>query len=118
MWNHNDGRGAEHVNSAGGGVRADLDGRLALDAALAFPLERAGLQTSRGDPRLLVTLTSRIHPVEVIMTKLHSQPCDALLDAGDRHRLAGRRESGGGAGAARHGDELVGRGNDHQRRSP
>ena len=62
VWNHNDGRGAERVRSAGGGVRADLDTRFRLDAALAFPLVRAGLQTKRGDPRLLVTLTSRFIP--------------------------------------------------------
>ena len=48
--------------SAGGGVRANLGSRFRLDAALAFPLERAGLQTKRGDPRLLVTLTSRLIP--------------------------------------------------------
>ena len=62
VWNHGDGRGAERVTSAGGGVRADVSSRLRLDAALAFPLERAGLQTQRGDPRLLVTLTSRFIP--------------------------------------------------------
>ena len=62
VWNHNDGRGAERVTSAGGGVRGDFGGRFALDAALAFPLERAGLQTERGDARLLVTLTSRLIP--------------------------------------------------------
>ena len=62
VWNHDDGRDAERVTSVGGGVRADLDTRFRLDAALAFPLERAGLQTKRGDPRLLVTLTSRFVP--------------------------------------------------------
>ena len=62
VWNHNDGGGSEHLQSAGGGVRADLGSRLQLDAALAVPLERAGLQTKRGDPRLLVTLTSRFIP--------------------------------------------------------
>ena len=62
VWNHDDGRGAERVRSAGGGVRADLDSRFRIDAALAVPLKRAGLQTERGDPRLLVTLTSRFIP--------------------------------------------------------
>ena len=62
VWNHDDGRSAERVRSAGGGVRADLDSRFRIDAALAVPLVRAGLQTKRGDPRLLVTLTSRFIP--------------------------------------------------------
>ena len=62
VWNRKDGRGAERVRSVGAGVRADLDTRFRLDAALAVPLVRAGLQTKRGDPRLLVTLTSRFIP--------------------------------------------------------
>jgi hemolysin activation/secretion protein len=33
-----------------------------LDVALAVPLERAGIQTRRPDPRLLVTLTTRLLP--------------------------------------------------------
>ena len=62
VWNRKDGRGAERVRSLGAGVRADLDTRFRIDAALAVPLVRAGLQTKRGDPRLLVTLTSRFIP--------------------------------------------------------
>ncbi len=62
VWNQHDGQGAERLTSAGGGIRADLDSHFRLDAALAVPLERAGLQTRRGDPRLLVTLTSRLIP--------------------------------------------------------
>jgi len=50
------------VKSAGGGVRAEFGGRFRLDAALAVPLEKAGLEHKKGDARFLVTLTSRILP--------------------------------------------------------
>ncbi len=62
VWNRNIGDDPDHLKSAGGGVRADLNGRLRIDAAVAFPLERAGLQEKKGDPRLLLTLTSRLLP--------------------------------------------------------
>ena len=62
VWNRNLDGDPDHLKSAGGGIRADLDGRFRLDAAVAVPLERAGLQTKKGDPRLLVTLTSRLFP--------------------------------------------------------
>ncbi|MDQ3075016.1 MAG: ShlB/FhaC/HecB family hemolysin secretion/activation protein [Pseudomonadota bacterium] len=62
VWNRNLGGDRDHLKSIGGGVRADFDSRFRLDAALARPLERAGLQTKKGDPRLLVTLTSRLLP--------------------------------------------------------
>ena len=62
VWNRKIGGDDEHLKSVGGGVRAELDGRFRLDAAMAVPLERAGLQTKKGDPRLLVTLTSRLFP--------------------------------------------------------
>jgi hemolysin activation/secretion protein len=48
--------------SAGGGVRASLGDAARLEALVAVPLERAGLQTKRGDPRLLVSLTTRLWP--------------------------------------------------------
>ena len=62
VWNKNDGIGAEHLKSAGGGVRAELGDRFRLDSALAVPLEKAGILNRKGDIRLLVTLTSRILP--------------------------------------------------------
>jgi len=62
VWNRNIGNDPDHLKSAGGGLRADLNGRFRLDGAVAFPLERAGLQTKKGDPRLLLTLTSRLLP--------------------------------------------------------
>ncbi len=54
--------GRQSLTSVGGGVRASLGDRLRLDVAFAVPLDRAGLQTSRPDPRLLVSLTTRLWP--------------------------------------------------------
>ena len=53
---------SDHLLSAGGGVRADLSDRFRLDAALAVPLEHAGLLSRKGDTRFLVTLTTRLLP--------------------------------------------------------
>ena len=52
----------EHVKSAGGGLRAALNDRLAIDAAVAVPLEKAGIDHKRGSPRFLLTLTTRLLP--------------------------------------------------------
>ncbi len=52
----------QHLKSAGGGLRAGLDERLAIDAAVAVPLERAGIDNRRGSPRFLLTLTTRLLP--------------------------------------------------------
>jgi hemolysin activation/secretion protein len=62
VWNRNDGQGADHLKSAGGGVRAELSDRFRLDGTIAVPLEKTGLENRKGDVRLLVTLTSRILP--------------------------------------------------------
>ena len=61
VWNKGPG-GSDRLSSAGGGVRAELGDRFRLDATMAVPLERAGLQTKRGNPRFLLTLTTRILP--------------------------------------------------------
>jgi len=61
-WNKNDGGGAQHLKSAGGGLRADLSDRLRFDTLLAVPLEKTGFANQKGDVRLLVTLTGRILP--------------------------------------------------------
>ena len=52
----------DRLSSVGGGVRAGWGDRARLDLALAVPLGRAGLQTERPDPRLLVSLTTRLWP--------------------------------------------------------
>jgi hemolysin activation/secretion protein len=54
--------GPQHLASAGGGVRAAFGDRARLEATLAAPLERAGLETKRPGPRLLVSLTTRLLP--------------------------------------------------------
>jgi hemolysin activation/secretion protein len=61
-WDKNDGEGAHHLKSAGGGVRAEMSDRFRLDGTIAVPLEKAGIDNSKGDVRLLLTLTSRILP--------------------------------------------------------
>ncbi|HEV2748050.1 MAG TPA: ShlB/FhaC/HecB family hemolysin secretion/activation protein [Allosphingosinicella sp.] len=53
----------QNLSSVGGGVRALFGDRVQLDVALAVPLERAGmLVRERPDPRLLVSLTTRLWP--------------------------------------------------------
>ena len=53
----------KHLTSAGGGIRGELSDRAALDAAIAFPLERTGMiDRHKGDPRFLLTLTTRLLP--------------------------------------------------------
>lgn len=54
--------GKQHLYSIGGGVRAVYGDRAQLDAVLAVPLTRAGLLTERPDPRLLISLTTRLWP--------------------------------------------------------
>ena len=58
----NAGEVGRNLTSVGGGVRAVLGDRGQLDVVLAVPLERAGLQTRRADPRLLISLTTRLWP--------------------------------------------------------
>ena len=62
VWDRNDGEGARHLKSAGGGIRAELADRFRLDGTIAVPLEKSGFDDRKGDVRLLVTLTSRILP--------------------------------------------------------
>ena len=61
VWNKKSG-GSDHLKSAGGGIRGQLDNRLSLDAAIAVPLERAGPINRKGSPRFLLTLTTRLLP--------------------------------------------------------
>jgi hemolysin activation/secretion protein len=53
--------GREHLNSIGGGARVNWN-RFVLDAGLAVPLTRVGPLNQRPDPRLLVSLTTRLWP--------------------------------------------------------
>jgi len=53
--------GRKRLDSVGGGARIAFN-RFALDAALAIPLTRAGLENRRPDPRFLISLTTRLWP--------------------------------------------------------
>jgi hemolysin activation/secretion protein len=50
----------DDLYSVGAGARTSFDGRFTLDASVAVPLKRAGLQTERGDVRVLFTFTASI----------------------------------------------------------
>ncbi|MEA3002001.1 MAG: hypothetical protein QOH81_789 [Sphingomonadales bacterium] len=54
--------GPQRLASAGGGLRASFGDRARLEITFAAPLRRAGLEARRPDPRLLVTLTTRLLP--------------------------------------------------------
>jgi hemolysin activation/secretion protein len=53
--------GRQHLNSVGAGARVNWD-RFVLDAGLAIPLTRIGPFDKRPDPRLLISLTTRLWP--------------------------------------------------------
>ena len=63
-WVHDDVGAPDprHVASAGGGMRARWGDRADFGLTVAVPLERAGLQTARGDVRVLATVTVRLLP--------------------------------------------------------
>ena len=52
---------SNHLNSVGAGARVSFD-RFALDTALAIPLTHVGLLDEKPDPRLLVSLSTRLWP--------------------------------------------------------
>lgn len=65
VWNKDstsNGIDPQRLISAGGGVRAAYGDRINLDLGLAAPLKRAGLQTSRGDVRVLLNVTVKLLP--------------------------------------------------------
>jgi hemolysin activation/secretion protein len=53
--------GPDELDSMGGGARVNFD-RFALDAVVAVPMTRIGPYNIRPDPRVLISLTSRIWP--------------------------------------------------------
>ncbi len=55
-------RDPERLFSTGGGIRAAWGDHARLDAVLAAPLRRAGLQTTKGDIRFLMSLTVKLLP--------------------------------------------------------
>jgi hemolysin activation/secretion protein len=54
--------GGHTLTSAGAGLRAAVGDSARLEAVLAVPLQRVGLQTERGNPRLLLSFTTRLWP--------------------------------------------------------
>lgn len=54
--------GFDTISSTGGGVRAALGSRAMLDFVGAVPLEKSPFQTSRGDVRVLMSLTVQLAP--------------------------------------------------------
>jgi hemolysin activation/secretion protein len=53
--------GSKHLDSVGGGARVTFD-RFILDANLAIPLTRVGVLDKKPDPRVLISLTTRLWP--------------------------------------------------------
>jgi hemolysin activation/secretion protein len=66
-WNNDAGTtpDPQRVLSAGGGLRGRWGDRADASLTLAVPLERAGFQTTRGDARLLFTISTRLLPWRV-----------------------------------------------------
>lgn len=54
--------GREVLSSVGGGIRAAYGDKFRLEAMIAAPLQRTGFQTERGDPRFLLSFTTRLWP--------------------------------------------------------
>jgi hemolysin activation/secretion protein len=52
----------QELSSVGGGIRAAYGDRFRLDVLLAVPLDRAPFAARRGDPRLLISFTTRLWP--------------------------------------------------------
>ncbi len=52
----------QRLSSVGGGLRVEIDRRARLDLFVAKPLERAGVQTERGNARVFLSFTTRIFP--------------------------------------------------------
>ena len=64
VWNQDQilALGRQELSSVGGGVRAAWGDRFRIDVFVAEPLDRLPFQTSRGDTRILVSLTTRLWP--------------------------------------------------------
>jgi hemolysin activation/secretion protein len=53
--------GSEHLDSVGAGARINFD-RFTIDASVAVPLTRVGIDDKKPDPRFLLSLSSRLWP--------------------------------------------------------
>jgi hemolysin activation/secretion protein len=54
--------GRQQLSSIGGGIRAAYGDRFRIDVFVSEPLDRLPFQASRGDTRLLVSLTTKLWP--------------------------------------------------------
>jgi len=52
----------DRLTSTGGGIRVAIGRQALLDLLVAVPLERTAFETSRGDARILLSLTTQIAP--------------------------------------------------------
>ena len=64
VWNEDQilALGRQQLSSVGAGIRAAWSDRFRIDVLVAKPLDRLFFQTSRGDTRFLVSLTTRLLP--------------------------------------------------------
>jgi hemolysin activation/secretion protein len=64
VWNEDQAEtaGRDRLSSVGGGLRAVWGDRARLDLSIAIPAERVGIDNERPDPRLLISLTTRLWP--------------------------------------------------------
>ncbi len=64
VWNQDQifSLGRQQLSSVGAGIRAAWGDRFRIDVLVARPLDRLFFQTSRGDTRFLVSLTTRLLP--------------------------------------------------------
>ncbi len=62
VWNKNVSGDPDTLTSVGGGLRMSFANRMRLDAMVAVPTKRAGFQRERGDPRFLLSFTTRLLP--------------------------------------------------------
>ena len=62
VWTNNVADSYADIVSAGGGLRATIGRQAVLDVSGAVPLERAPFATSKGDVRLLMSLTVQLIP--------------------------------------------------------
>lgn len=62
VWNRHVAGDPQSLTSLGAGVRTSFASRVRLDLTVAVPTKRAGLQTERGDTRILMSLTTRLFP--------------------------------------------------------
>ena len=77
---------SRHLNSVGAGARFSFN-RFFLDTAVAVPLTDVGLLDKKPDPRVLVTLTTRLLAMESSMTHQVCVPTSLIPASSKRRKL-------------------------------